>query len=164
MKNLRYLFLATLTCGALTSQISLVAADDLSRRFAGAIINENFNDIEDLIAAAADIGGIDAIHRNDSPKTPLFEAVIRGKVDIIQRLRDAGADINQRLGGQRQSALHIAVIHNQLGSIQKLIELGADLNPVNGQDKTPLDGARDKPELHQALRDAGARYKIELEL
>lgn len=164
MKNLKFLSLATVICIILANPISLEAVDidDLSSHFDNAIAANDLNEISDLIGEASHIeGGVNAVHKAGSPKTPLFEAVKKDKREIIRLLIEAGADFNQQIGPVRISPLHLAATHHKSDAVRALIEYGGDelnLEITNARGTTPLQWARaNAPEIAQILQDEIAR-------
>jgi ankyrin repeat protein len=88
---------------------------------------------------------IDAIKRNDIPAVsslissgsvnlngepwPLHRAAeLRGRVEIMTMLLDAGADINA-VTKYRNTACHIAMLHDEFDALKLLVERGANLGP-----------------------------------
>jgi hypothetical protein len=136
MKNLtiKQLFLATITSCCLTSLIYSIDLDDAlaglsdSERsfilFRRAISTDNFNDLENLIAAT----GKDAIENSRfglAEITPLHEAALEGKVWAIERL--VGANVNIDIPGRLSTTpLEIAIRHHKTTAALRLIELGAN--------------------------------------
>lgn len=73
----------------------------------------------------------------------LYEAILKGQIDVITDLIEKGADVNQVLEGTNgKTPLCLAVEKNHLNIVKRLIEKGANVNaaPPYGPDeeKTPL--------------------------
>ncbi|MCC6906563.1 MAG: ankyrin repeat domain-containing protein [Phycisphaerales bacterium] len=116
--------------------------------------------VTDLLAAGADVNA----PCHDGPwdytdLTPLMWAARRGRSDVIQRLIDAGADV-QAVDSKRQTALHWAAWRGDVDSIQLLLAAGADLEAISGDDLSPLACAimqgAPRRQAAIALLDAGA--------
>ena len=67
-----------------------------------------------------------------------FIAAARGEnIDLVNKLLDAGSDVNATQG-DGATALHWAAHRNNLELVQLLIEAGADVNIANELGATPL--------------------------
>lgn len=69
--------------------------------------------------------------------TPLVNASMLGRVDVIRTLLDAGADI-QRKGPFGYTALHAAAQNGSLDVVQELVRRGADVHCKNDDGDVPL--------------------------
>lgn len=78
--------------------------------------------------------------RKVSGKSPrgvnLLEAARNGKLDLVKRALDHGADISEKRIGF--SSLHYAVCYNHYDVVEYLVEYGADVNDQNLSGTTPL--------------------------
>jgi beta-lactamase regulating signal transducer with metallopeptidase domain len=130
-----------------------------------------------LVIAAIFVGGIAPLHaiaqlrgneQTQSPSKParrsnrldraLYEAAESGKIPDIERLLNAGANINCALPGDG-SPLIGAARAGQLGSVRFLLERGADPNmPVAGDGNPLIMAAREgHADVVTLLLDGGAR-------
>lgn len=69
--------------------------------------------------------------------TPLMNAAMLGRVDIVKALIDAGADI-QKKGQFGYTALHAAAQNGHLEVVQTLVKYGASVNYKNDDGDIPL--------------------------
>ena len=96
-----------------------------------------------------------------------YPAIGGGSVAMAELLLEYGADIEQEHTGT--TALHFAVRGGQAELVAFLLERGADPDAIGRrfrrEGETPLDHAtaRDRPEIAEALRAAGARLRIATE-
>src|SRR5690348_10863450 len=72
---------------------------------------------------------------------PLHVACVRGNMDEVESLIDAGADINAR-GELGNTPLHEAVHQNNIEVVELLLQRGASRAIQNDWGKTPLDTAK----------------------
>jgi ankyrin repeat protein len=72
--------------------------------------------------------------------SPLITAALHGRVDVIARLLDAGADINA-VNKRDETACHVAIKHRQLPALQLLVARGARLDLCDADDESPIDRA-----------------------
>lgn len=97
-------------------------------------------EVERLVAAGADVAGVDARGR-----TALVAAAYRNRVDVARALIDAGADVN-REDRTQQSAYLIAT--SEVGDDPRLLELtlagGADVDALDSYDGTGLIRAAER--------------------
>ena len=84
------------------------------------------------LSAGADINAADAYGY-----TPLMNAAMLGRLDIVRLLIDAGADI-QRKGQFGYTALHAAAQNGHLDVVQALVKYGASVNCKNDDGDIPL--------------------------
>jgi ankyrin repeat protein len=73
--------------------------------------------------------------------TPLHIAAIRGDVEAITALLDAGADIQSR-GEHGYSPLHEAVEQGHIEAVRLLLERGASLIATSDDGSTPIQSAQ----------------------
>ena len=77
-------------------------------------------------------------------RTPLFEAVVRGNVEMVRFLvKECNADLEERAGYELfmfelVTPLLFAAILNKLEVVRCLIDLGADINAVSSCGSTPV--------------------------
>jgi ankyrin repeat protein len=95
--------------------------------------------------------------RDGFNETPLYIAVQTGKINIVQLLIDAGANLNatNRL---EDTALHKAVFTEDLPAAKVLLKAGAKVNVKNNWNQTPLHFATiiGNPQIVKLLLNAGA--------
>lgn len=87
----------------------------------------------------------------------LHDAAAKGDLDTVQRLIEAGADVNAQ-DGKGRTALHHAANSNNADMIQLLAQQGADPTILDHTNSTPLDQA-DKNGMwnaYKALKVLGA--------
>lgn len=111
-----------------------------------------------LIRAGADVNA--QSHTGESALSEAYRKHSRTTIDdLLPILIDAGADVNVRIGGKRDSPLHWAVSDGPPEVIRALIDAGADVNARNHHGYTPLHWAalaRSAPEVIRALLEGGA--------
>ena len=99
------------------------------------IKNNNIREVQAAISVGADVSEVCICA--GSRITPIVSAAVSGSLDIVKKLVDAGADINQRkMNGE--SALSDAVYFNYYEIAEYLLERGADPNIVAYEGLTPL--------------------------
>jgi hypothetical protein len=84
--------------------------------------------------------------------TPLINAAMLGRLDIVKALIDAGADI-QRKGKFGYTALHAAAQNGHLDVVQTLVKYGASVNCKNDDDDIPLILGMHRCRLQQTMID-----------
>jgi hypothetical protein len=78
-----------------------------------------------------------------APTENLFVASGLGRLDLIDRMLAAGADVNERFpDGGYGTALHAAAAMNQQAAVTRLLAAGADRHVRNRWDSTPAGTAR----------------------
>jgi ankyrin repeat protein len=70
--------------------------------------------------------------------TPLLFAVRQGSIDAVQALLDAGADVNQRSGGDKSTPLVLAIANGHFDVALHLLARGADPNLASHNGVAPL--------------------------
>lgn len=73
--------------------------------------------------------------------TPLMWVCARGNADIVLLLLKAQADVNQRVDGDGDTALHMACFHNHIRIVKKLFEFGCKIDMLGAGDRIPLHAA-----------------------
>jgi ankyrin repeat protein len=86
----------------------------------------------DFYIIGADINAADAYGY-----TPLMNAAMLGRVDVVRSLIDFGADI-QKQGQFGYTALHAAAQNGHLDVVQALVKYGASVNCKNEDGDIPL--------------------------
>jgi ankyrin repeat protein len=112
--------------------------------------NEQTPVVEYLLSVGASMG----------PST-LVDAAIEGDAKKAQKLLAAGADVNYS-NSKRQiertgTALLIAAERGHLEVVQVLVDAAADVNKANDSLYTPLDMAKNHPEVVRYLKSVGAK-------
>ncbi len=115
------------------------------------------------LARAREIVSIVGVHAcNDLGDTPLSVAASLGRLDIVEWLLDADADVNYVPdAGYGDTVLHKAADQNRPQVAARLLDVGADVAARNDNDLTPLAmafaNAFDDPRpVAQVLLDHGA--------
>jgi len=91
----------------------------------------------------------------------LHAAAAQGSIDDIQRLVQAGADLNARDGNGR-TPLHVAAFQGHGAAVRELIAIGADPALFDNQryDAVTIAAVRDDVPTLKALLAAGASAKL----
>ena len=85
--------------------------------------------------------------------TPLHFAAMKGRMDVLRRLIDSGADVNEigfeygateRFAEMAGSTLHFAVGGGEVEVVRLLLEKGADRELRDAQGRTALERVREK--------------------
>lgn len=79
----------------------------------------------------------------------LHEAIKSNHLDLVKRSIDQGINIDDKIGGGRESSLFLAVRYHRKDIVEFLVQCGADVNLKNEKDRTLL---------HEAIRKG--RYDI----
>ncbi|HCR31328.1 MAG TPA: hypothetical protein DIV79_15080 [Opitutae bacterium] len=89
--------------------------------------------------------------------TPLHQAILRKKPDIVSTLLELKANPNIPTNSG-QTALHIAVSRNDSNATEAVLQAGADMTAKDGNGWTPLHlaAAKNRIELVQLLLDSGS--------
>jgi ankyrin repeat protein len=123
---------------------------------------EELNTVADLCFAPAPASAEPGT-RNDDGLTNIHWAAVQGDLEKLQRLLDAGGDVNAKVtagsmipfvGGD--TPLHLAAADGHLEVARFLLSRGADPTAANSRGVTPLHRAVGHPELAALLCDAGA--------
>ena len=88
-------------------------------------------DLKGVKAALAN--GADASSRDTGGLTPLGLAALKGDVDVVRALLDAGADVND--GGSNIRPANKAAHLGHLDALKLLVERGADVNLIDPDDE-----------------------------
>ncbi|XP_052794552.1 uncharacterized protein LOC128227766 isoform X1 [Mya arenaria] len=72
---------------------------------------------------------------------PIHLAARRGKLEIIKKMVQAGANVDQQNQAGGNTAMHYAAKYGYLDVVRYLQSEGADLNPYNSEGETPLHKA-----------------------
>ena len=87
--------------------------------------------IEEIQAVLEAVPTLDRFHfinqRNDLKMTPLYEAAVCGRADVVRLFLEFGAEINAKNGALTMTALHVAASKGHDAVVALLIEKGADL-------------------------------------
>ncbi|PHZ08986.1 ankyrin, partial [Rhizopus microsporus ATCC 52813] len=94
----------------------------------------SFEKVKELLS----IAGANSCERDNAGYTPLHEAALRGKTDIVRLLLEYNADVNSR-GADLDTPLHDAAENGHTEVVQLLLEYGADMTIANSKGQTPLD-------------------------
>ncbi|OBT87434.1 hypothetical protein VE02_04709 [Pseudogymnoascus sp. 03VT05] len=143
--------------------------DDYRTPLQIAVQNQDIEMIRILFQYKADANGyfIDNGTNNDKykkshlPRTPLQEASLEGRRDIIESLLEHGADVKSPpVTGDGATALQYAAIQGLVGIAHLLLEHDADVNapPAKTDGRTALEGAAEhgRIDMVQLLLNAGA--------
>ncbi len=78
----------------------------------------------------------------------------KDRQDIIQMLVDAGVHVNLQASAKANNItpLHTAANWSELQTVRFLLAAGADVNLKDGRGKTPLDWARNRPEVFNLIK------------
>lgn len=98
-----------------------------------AVLEDKEGEISTLIAAGAKVEIFSEAYNN----TPLGLSAIKGNLQVMRALLDAGADINGN-DQSLNSPLHMAVSYKNLDAVCFLLERGADVLKLDALGQTPL--------------------------
>ena len=118
--------------------------------------NGNATIIAQLLAA--DVDPNDPRQAINAGETPLMLAARTGRVDAVEVMANAGADVDAQETWNGQSALMWAAAEGHVPVVETLIALGADIHARSNSGATPLLFATRKGSIGavQALLTAGA--------
>jgi len=97
--------------------------------------------------------------------SPIHYAAIRGDLEIMNSLINAGANI-EALSPNESTPLMYAARYGHIRVVKLLLDKGADLSAVNNQDLTPIDFAKmyNQSEIARGLESRWFKfYKVEYE-
>jgi ankyrin repeat protein len=97
--------------------------------------------------------------------SPIHYAVIRGDLEVVNSLINAGAEVDA-LSPNESTPLMYACRYGHIRVVKLLLDKGADLSAVNNQDLTPIDFARmyNQNEIARGLESRWFKlYKVEYE-
>jgi ankyrin repeat protein len=118
----------------------------------------DFTRVRALLAEGADPDALD-----DDGRSPLFSAVLGNSVGVLALLLESGADPNLR-DNDGWTPLHFAAQESLPEAARILLGRGADPNVQDNDGATPLwravQGARDRAELCNVLRQSGAKDDV----
>ena len=97
-----------------------------------------------------------------APDISIHDAVGAGNIEAIKQHLASGTDVDSK-SKYGDTPLRIAAINGQKEIATLLITKGADVNAKDKKDFTPLDEAKNKPEIADLLRKHGGKTKKELE-
>jgi len=118
----------------------------------------------DLISMLLIEKGVDVDLRDNYQSPPIREAAMMGQLNIVKKLLDAGADINDA-GGDDEGAgtvLTSAVFYGHTEVVEFLLEQGVDINDVDFQGSTALHIA--KYQENKYLEDLLLKYNPDLNI
>lgn len=93
---------------------------------------------------------------------PILEAIVRNRVDIVEMLIDAYADVNRNLE-DRSTPLIVACIRGYAQIVRILVDAGAEVNARDDEGSTPLmiAACQGSLEIVKFLIDQGADVNLE---
>ncbi|CAN0396846.1 unnamed protein product, partial [Ectocarpus sp. 12 AP-2014] len=93
--------------------------------------------------------------------TPLYLAVLHGRVAAVLALLHAGADISLRCGISKRSVLHVAAEEEHVDIMRAVVERGANVEALDDDHNTPLHLAAffNRVEAIDLLLEAGANIE-----
>ena len=86
-----------------------------------------------------------------------------GDESLLQKLCDAGADIEDQIEPVRLTGLHVASALSNLPCLRVFCSQASDVNPMDWEHKTPLDVTTD-PKARDYLVEHGGKLGMELEV
>lgn len=107
--------------------------------------------------------GCDVNATNKMRQSPLHEAAANGKIAIVKKLMEHGADVNMRKAVLMWTPLHFAADNDQsIEIVESLIANGADVNLKDTCGRTPLHLALENSgRLTKLLLSSGARADVQ---
>ncbi|MDB4341952.1 ankyrin repeat domain-containing protein [bacterium] len=94
------------------------------------------------------------------PDISIHDAAEEGNIEAAKQHLAAGTNVNAKRYGT--TPLYWATLHGHKEIVELLIAEGADVNAKNANDITPLDYAKDRPEIAALLRKHGGKTGAEL--
>lgn len=93
--------------------------------------------------------------------SPLMTAALKGELELVDALLEAGADPRQ-VNDDEHHALWFACVHGDVGLVEKMIACGSDINNrnINGVTCAIYAASTGKLEVLKTLVDAGADLTI----
>lgn len=90
--------------------------------------------------------------------TPVHEATLLGKVEVVRALLVAGGSVSVKEGHNGGTPLHVAAFNGHFDIVKVLVNSGAGVNARDNEGWTPLSQARDQgfPEIVDWLKKHGA--------
>jgi ankyrin repeat protein len=105
---------------------------------------------------------MDAHHRDQAGRTPLHYAAVDNKLDDVNALIAAGAEIDAREDtGQYTPLMFAAQNDDNIEVVKALVEAGADVNLTNRKGETPLFIATAAPGYHGTRGAEIIRYLLD---
>lgn len=105
-----------------------------------AVMGGNIKTIELLLQKGANVNGEESIFRKGD--TPLRQAVLYGRMDIIRLLLEYGADLEEVVEEDDNTVLLVAVENRSYNVVKLLKEAGADCTYKNAEGETALSCAK----------------------
>ncbi|OBT56680.1 hypothetical protein VE04_03557 [Pseudogymnoascus sp. 24MN13] len=144
--------------------------DDYRTPLQIAVQNQDIEMIRILFQYNADANGYfiddmnsDKYKKSHLPRTPLQEATLQGRKDIIELLLEHGADVNSPpVTGNGATALQYAAMEGFLGIAHLLLEHEADVNAAaaSTDGRTALEGAAEHGRLDMVQLLLNARANV----
>jgi ankyrin repeat protein len=100
--------------------------------------------------------GMGANTRYKANTTPLMEACLFERVDIVKVLLGGGADVNAKDDFGRTALIFAIQNGGQTSIVKALLDRGADANATLADGRTPLMLSIDSPDIVKALVEKGA--------
>lgn len=97
---------------------------------------------------------------DDISASPLTFSILFGKYELVRLLVRAGANMNKRIGPNKQTALMLAIEHHKKFIIPLLIENGANINIRDKIGRTALHYAVEERDVNTIRRLIMARARI----
>lgn len=107
-------------------------------------------------ARAALEKGADKEAKNESGRTPLMLASLKGQEEMVKFLLERGADVNAK-DPEGMTPLLWAAFGGNVKVVEALLFKGADVHARDANKQGALDWARDNAEVAKALKRAGAK-------
>lgn len=124
-----------------------------------AINNETPNELFDICQVLINSGSEINNETNDGV-TPLWKAIEREQVRVVQLLCDRDVAVNVANKSNGDTPLHLAVRMKNKTIIKILMEKFAKTDKKNKKNQTPLDLAKDDGELFELIRMLDVKQKV----